>query len=120
MNNLKELRKQKNKTQQDVEKETGINQKNYSRYENGVTEPDIETLKKLADYFGTSIDYIVGRLSKIIELDSFPDYKRELLENSIKLNERECEKANAYVSGLLSAGYSREEVIKKFNEEYNK
>ena len=113
MNNLKELRKQTKKTQQEVAKDLGINEKTYNKYENSVNEPDIETLKKLADYFNTSVDYLICHKSEIIEKYSMPDYKRELIENAIKLNERECEKANAYIAGLLEAGYTREQIQKK-------
>ena len=33
----------------------------YARYEKGEREPDIATLKTLADYFDVSVDYIIGR-----------------------------------------------------------
>ncbi len=39
----------------------GINQNSLSRYENGVREADYETLKKLADYYHVSIDYLLER-----------------------------------------------------------
>lgn len=113
MNNLKQLRKQTKKTQQEVAKELGINEKTYNKYENLVNEPDIETLKKLADYFHTSVDYLINHTSETIELNSFPDYKRDLIENSIKLNEQQCEKANAYVEGLLAAGYTQDDIRRK-------
>lgn len=38
-----------------------MNQNSISRYENGEREADYETLIKFADYFGTSIDYLLGR-----------------------------------------------------------
>ena len=38
-----------------------ITQHGYSNYEIGKTEPKIETLCKLADYFNVSLDYLVGR-----------------------------------------------------------
>jgi transcriptional regulator with XRE-family HTH domain len=33
----------------------------YAKYETGDREPDVETLKKLADIFKTSVDYLIGR-----------------------------------------------------------
>ena len=61
MKRLKELRKEKNILQKDVAKELNIKNTTYSNWEVGVSEPDIQSLKKLADFFGVSIDYLVGR-----------------------------------------------------------
>lgn len=36
-----------------------ISQQSVYKYENNITSPDIETLKNMADYFETSIDYLV-------------------------------------------------------------
>lgn len=56
--NLKKLRKSKNLTQEQVSKELQISRVNYNRYEVEKVQPDIETLKKLADYYQTSLDYL--------------------------------------------------------------
>ncbi len=39
----------------------GVSTRNYQRYESGDNEPNIETLIKIADILGCSIDYLVGR-----------------------------------------------------------
>ncbi|WP_158077360.1 LexA family protein [Caenibacillus caldisaponilyticus] len=65
---LRSLRKQQKKTQQDLANLLGISRQAYSNYETGQREPDIESLKKLADYFGVSIDFLIGHnISKIME-----------------------------------------------------
>ena len=58
---LKEIRKQHNLTQQKVAEHLGITQSTYAYYETGRNEPDLETLKKLADLYNCSLDYLVGR-----------------------------------------------------------
>lgn len=58
---LKELRKSRNLTLVDIQKQTGIKRSTFSDYENDHTEPNIKTLISLADYFNVSIDYLVGR-----------------------------------------------------------
>ena len=63
-NNLKSLRKAKNKTQLQVQMETGIEQALLSKYENGLRVPPTETLIILADYYNVSIDFILCRTSK--------------------------------------------------------
>ena len=59
--NLKLLRQQKEKTQLQVQLETGIEQALLSKYENGLRIPPTETLITLADYYGVSMDYIMKR-----------------------------------------------------------
>ena len=58
---LKELRKENKKTQQEVANLLNIAQTTYGGYELETSEPTIETLCKLADYYGVSLDYLVGR-----------------------------------------------------------
>ncbi|MGN0534508.1 MAG: helix-turn-helix domain-containing protein [Eubacterium sp.] len=59
--NLKKLRKEKGLTQIALQMQTGIEQALISKYENGERIPPTETLIILADFFDTSIDYILGR-----------------------------------------------------------
>lgn len=58
--NLKMLRKRKNISQQQLADIIGVSQQSINKYENHAVEPDIATLKKLADYFCTSVDYLIG------------------------------------------------------------
>ena len=60
MNRLKELRKKKGLTQTEVAKFIGISQNNYSYWENGKVKIDNATLLRLADFFGVSVDYLLG------------------------------------------------------------
>ena len=59
--NLKTIRKLNGKTQIEVARDLGIMQNTYSNYEIGKTQPDFEVLVKLADYFHTTVDAILGR-----------------------------------------------------------
>lgn len=58
---LRSLRKEQNKTQQDVATYLGITYQAYAHYESGRREPDPVTLNKLADYFEVSVDFLLGR-----------------------------------------------------------
>ena len=60
-NRLKLLRLKKNKTQLNVQLETGIEQALLSKYESGKRIPPTETLIILADYYNVSTDYILKR-----------------------------------------------------------
>ncbi len=58
---LKRLRQSKNLYQKDVAAFLGIDRTTYVKYESGASEPDFKTIKKLADYFDVSVDYLLGR-----------------------------------------------------------
>lgn len=62
MNRIRDLREDRDLRQIDVANATGIDQKTLSNYETGKTNPDSYSLIKLADFFGVSIDYLVGRI----------------------------------------------------------
>lgn len=57
---LKDLREDKDLCQRDLAKFLNISQTNYSKYELEKINIPIETLKKLALFFNTSTDYILG------------------------------------------------------------
>lgn len=61
---LRKARERKKLKQTQVKDRTGINNKTLSGYENGVSEPDSETLKVLAELYEVSIDWIHGRDKK--------------------------------------------------------
>ena len=58
--NLKVLRQEYGISQQRLADVIGVSQPSINKYENHNIEPEIEILKRMADYFNTSIDYIVG------------------------------------------------------------
>lgn len=58
---LRELRKQKNISQLKLALDLNMNQNSISRYETLEREADYETLIRFADYFGVSVDYLLGR-----------------------------------------------------------
>ena len=58
---LKYQRLKRNKTLIQVEKDTGINNSNLSRWEKGKVLPSIDFCVSLADYYGISLDELIGR-----------------------------------------------------------
>ena len=57
---LKELRKEKHISQQELADAIIVTQQSVNRYENHDVEPGIETLIKMAKFFNTSVDYLIG------------------------------------------------------------
>lgn len=62
--NIRNLREDNDKKQQDLADYLNIKQTTYSKYELGKINIPIEVFMKLADYYKVSIDYIVGRSTK--------------------------------------------------------
>lgn len=58
---IKDLREDHDLTQSDVGKGIGISQRLYSYYERGERSLPPKILIALADYYDTSVDYILGR-----------------------------------------------------------
>lgn len=58
---LRDLREDNDMSQQQVSEILKIKQTVYSRYERGFQTIPLEHLIKLADYYGVSTDYILGR-----------------------------------------------------------
>lgn len=58
---IKRLREEKGLSQKDVAEHLGITRQAIASYELAKREPDYETLHKLADFFGVSADYLLGR-----------------------------------------------------------
>jgi len=59
--NIRDLREDNDKKQQELADYLNIKQTTYSKYELGKINIPIEAFIKLADYYDVSIDYIVGR-----------------------------------------------------------
>ena len=64
---LKKARENTAFTQGEVSKETKIPRSTIANYETGRTEPDIETLGILADFYEVSVDWLLGTKGKTSE-----------------------------------------------------
>lgn len=69
--NIKKARLKAGLTQKEVAEKMGIQQPNYGQWERGIRKPKLETLEKLAEIFGTTVDALKGRddgLEDIIDI----------------------------------------------------
>ena len=58
--NLIELRKLNNLSQEDIAEKIGVSRQTLSKYETGESLPDIERCKQLADIFGVTMDDLIS------------------------------------------------------------
>ena len=80
---LRALRKQRKLTAKEFGEKFNLAESTISGYETGARNPDIETLEKFADFFGVSVDYLLGRTDdpspKEIEYEDLDDEERQFI-----------------------------------------
>lgn len=77
---LKELRKQHYLTQADLAKELNLGASTIGMYENNIRKPSYEVLKKIANYFNVSVDYLINETGyeDAFNLDFYIEHIQEL------------------------------------------
>ena len=84
MTRIKELRKKKKVTQQEVAEAIGITRRGFQKWENGESQIKSNNAQQLADYFGVSVGYLLG----YDEADQMNNLVNNELENlTQKLNQ---------------------------------
>ena len=105
--NLKQLRKEKGISQKSLGEVIGVSQQSINKYENYNIEPDISTLIQLADYFNTSVDYLIGN-SEI----------RQMAEVAMNFNLTQDE--TEMVTEYRKLSDSEKDVLRVILKKYNK
>lgn len=98
MNRLKELRSEKGLLQREVAEAIEVSRPTYNHWENGKGEIDFKNLKKLAEFYNVTIDYILGyeptddpqsvyhdAMEIINKLDIKPEKFKNLTDEQIEL-----------------------------------
>ena len=62
---IRDLREDHDKTQTEIAEVLGTSQTMYARYERGASELPIRHLIRLADYYGVTTDYLLGRTERM-------------------------------------------------------
>ena len=81
MEKLLFLREQLNVSQKAVADYIGLSRQAYAHYEFGDRYPDLKTLCKLADFFGVSVDYLLGRETCNLALSPPPSEYQRIYES---------------------------------------
>lgn len=103
MKRLKELRLKNNMTQNDVADYLGVSRVAYLYYENENRQPSIETLKRLTDLYGVSIDYLLGNEINIVPINTTDNVI------SMKINNFCVEGAGSCGNGKNNNDYAHDE-----------
>ena len=113
---IKYLRIHQELSQIEVATKLGLTLSTYSKYENGIHPPTIEILKKLAELFDVSLDYLVENDRTISDSDDIVDLNSMIKEltDSKKVNYLDVYK-KLVKNGLLNKKYTDDGV--HLNEE---
>lgn len=107
---LRELRKSKNITQSKFASDLNIAQTTYAGYELEQRTPDIDTLKKIADYYGVSLDYLCEHDCKnLLDISGYNEYKKGVIFALNQLNEKNDLILLGYVTHVLAEQLKEEE-----------
>lgn len=110
---LKQLRNIKNQTQSDIAKVINVAPTTYLGYEKGTSEPNIDTLIKLADYFNVSLDYLCDRQWNN-QVGYIPEERKAFIQTIIELTDDDFKEIKSYVNGYL-AGRTKSEDFNVFD-----
>ena len=114
MKNLKKLREKKGEKQSDLANIIGMSRQAYQRYEDGSREPDFETLKKLADHFNVSVDYLIGNTEIPFKPLQWTEEEKALGvgNHAVKLSEDEWETIELFSELKRTCGDSAVSAVK--------
>ena len=104
-NNLKQIRQKRGELQVKVAMKLNTTQETISSYETGRVFPSSDMLIKLADYYNTSIDYLLCRTKYDMPIDTIKpnnisDSDFMLLNKINKLSSTNKAKVESYIDGL--------------------
>lgn len=105
MNNIKELRKQRDILQTKLALDLNLTQEAISSYETERVTPSADVLIKLADYFNTNIDYLLCRTEYNLPIadikpSNINDEQFKLLTKINKLSKINIAKVEGYIDSL--------------------
>lgn len=82
-----------------VSKDTGIAQSVFSSWKNGISTPKQDKMKKIADYFGVTVDYLMtGKDEKPPEPQLTPRDKRDIAKDLESIMKKLSDKENGPAS----------------------
>lgn len=96
---LKILRKEKGLTQTQLANAVGIGRQAYAYYEKGEREPSPETLCKFADFFGVTVDELLGRTPQLFDDARVPKTEVQELFDQLTAHQKDLvlERMRAYI-----------------------
>ena len=107
---LKFLREQKNLSINKLAELLCMSKSTYASYEYGAREPNCDMLCKLADYFGVTTDYLLGREPHDTSAPSLSDNESDLIEKYRSITYSQRELLSDIVDAIVKADGKRSDI----------
>ena len=118
MKNLKALRKNQNLSHSQVSSALGIPLTTYATYEQNKATPSENMLIKLDDFFGCSVDYLLGhQINDPTRPKEATMLQRQLCQDILALDEDDCGRVEAYIAGIKAKNQEQQKIKKQYTEE---
>ena len=120
--NLRYLRRKNDLSQDELANKLGYKSfTTIQKWESGVSEPSVSTLKVIADIFSVSMDQMINDdlsvFSQPSSMSALPEQDRLLFENFHRLSDSQQAKLLAYLDGLLDAGSAAKGEVNSLAED---
>ena len=111
VDNLKSARKSTGMTQKDVSTALNISPNTYKNYEQGLREPNGDTIVALANLFGVSTDYLLGRptaqppvepLDEFAQKEHLKSLEKVFMKKYLALTEEQRDKVLDFLRGVVA------------------
>ena len=108
---IKQLRQDKKLTMQEVAKKSGVSYSAYQKYELGVREIGAKALEKLADFYGVTTDYLLGRptaqppeepLDEFAQKEHLKSLEKVFMQKYLELTEEQRDKVLDFLRGVVA------------------
>ncbi len=106
LENIKKMRQQYGLSQEKLAAIAGVSQQSLSKYERLETEPDFKTMIAFADYFGTTVDFLIGHevepSAQRNAEDKISQRERDLIEKFRELSRGDKKRIEAAMEAYLA------------------
>lgn len=107
LENLRKLREAKGVSQKQLADAVSVSQQSINKYENHNVEPDIATLIAIANFFNTSVDYLIGnskiqRKIEVVHAYDLSDSESILIDDYRRLSKRQRDSITLVIDNYLN------------------
>lgn len=108
---LRFLRQHQELAQGEVAKKLHLTHATYCRYENGVHQPDFDTLKRIANFFDVSIDYLLENDKDLNENEEIVDLNNFIMNGNYTIYSKfPTDRDRKIINGLINSVFKFENV----------
>lgn len=103
LKNLAKIRKQSGRTQRNLSIMLGFSQELISKYERGLSNPSINSLKKIASFFNCSVDYLIDFTDNPLPNLTLTQEQSNIIAKYNMLSKNDKSRLEGYLDSLLTS-----------------